>query len=210
MAESKTYYYARVSSTSQNLDRQIEAFRKDGANERDIITEKQSGKDFSRPEYQAMKYHMLRDGDTLVVMSIDRLGRNKEGIKEELAYYKEHHVRVRILDLPTTNIKVPEGQEWIIDMVDNILIEVMASMAEQERITIRKRQAEGIAEAKKRGVYRGGHIKKIDENKLNDLYSQYMSREITKCEMAKQLGVTRKTMDRILERRGFVSKTRCK
>ena len=122
--DKRTYYYARVSSKSQNLARQIEAFKKDGANDHDIITEQQSGKNMDRPEYQAMKTHMLRPGDTLVVMSLDRLGRNKEAIKEELRYYKEHHIRVRILDLPTTNINVPQNQEWVIDVVNNILIEV--------------------------------------------------------------------------------------
>lgn len=133
--DKRTYYYARVSSKSQNLARQIEAFKKDGANDHDIITEQQSGKNMDRPEYQAMKTHMLRPGDTLVVMSLDRLGRNKEAIKEELRYYKEHHIRVRILDLPTTNINVPQNQEWVIDVVNNILIEVLSAMAEQERLT---------------------------------------------------------------------------
>ena len=145
----KTYYYARVSSDGQNLSRQVEAFKADGADDdRYIIKEKQTGRDFERPAYQAMKTQMLREGDTLVVTSLDRLGRNKSGIKEELEYYKKHDIRVRILDLPTSNVSVGEGQEWILDMVNNVIIEVLASIAEQERITIRKRQAEGIAIAK--------------------------------------------------------------
>ena len=145
----KTYYYARVSSDGQNLSRQLEAFKADGADDdRYIIKEKQTGRDFERPAYQAMKTQMLREGDTLVVTSLDRLGRNKSGIKEELEYYKKHDIRVRILDLPTSNVSVGEGQEWILDMVNNVIIEVLASIAEQERITIRKRQAEGIAIAK--------------------------------------------------------------
>ncbi|WP_026510559.1 recombinase family protein [Butyrivibrio sp. LC3010] len=199
----KTYYYARVSTTSQNLSRQIEAFKKDGADEHDIITEKKSGKDLDRPEYQAMKNHMLRDGDTLVVMSLDRLGRNKKDIKEELEYYKSHNIRVRILDIPTTNFKPVEGQEWILDMVNNILVEVLASQAEQERITIRKRQAEGIAIAKAAGKYKGGQQKQIDEEKLKELYNEYMSRKISKSKMAEELGVSRPTMDKILDRRNL-------
>ena len=98
---------------------------------------------------------MLQPSDTLVVMSLDRLERNKEAIKEELHYYKEHHIRVRIPDLPTTNINVLQNQEWVIDVVNKILIEVLSAMAEQERLTIRKRQMEGIAIAKKAGKYKG-------------------------------------------------------
>ena len=154
-----------------------------------------------RPEYQALKNHMLRPGDTLVVMSLDRLGRNKKAIKDELEYFKNHDIRVRILDIPTSNFHPEPGQEWIIDMVNNILIEVLASQAEQERLTIRKRQAEGIAIAKAEGKYKGGQQKEIDEEKLNLLYKQYMSRKISKSKMASELGVRRATMDKILERR---------
>lgn len=191
----KTYYYARVSSTSQNLARQIEAFKKDGADERDIITEKQSGKSMDRPAYKSLKEVILRPGDTLVVMSLDRLGRNKEAVKNELKFFKDNHIRVRILDLPTTNVKVEAGQEWIIDMVNNILIEVLASMAEQERITIRKRQAEGIAIAKAAGKYKGRQPKALDPDKFKDLYTQYMSRKITKTKMAELLDISRPTLD---------------
>ena len=201
--DKRTYYYARVSSKSQNLARQIEAFKKDGANDHDIITEQQSGKNMDRPEYQAMKTHMLRPGDTLVVMSLDRLGRNKEAIKEELRYYTEHHIRVRILDLPTTNINVPQNQEWVIDVVNNILIEVLSAMAEQERLTIRKRQAEGIAIAKKAGKYKGKPPLKIDEDKLRKLFDDYKVRKITKVKMAKELGISRPTLNRVLDRYGL-------
>ena len=201
----KTFYYARVSSTSQNLSRQIEAFRKDGADERDIITEKKSGKNVAdRPEYLAMRDHMLREGDTLVIMSLDRLGRNKSEIKQELQFYKDHHIRVRILDLPTSNAKVESGQEWIIDMVNNLLIEVLSSMAEQERLTIRKRQQEGIEIAKAAGKFKGGKPWPYDEEKFEKLYKQYMDREISKTEMAKQLGVSRPRINRILQRKGLL------
>ncbi len=200
---SKTFYYARVSSASQNLSRQIEAFKADGADERDIITEKRSGKDMDRPEYQALKKHMLRSGDTLVVMSLDRLGRSKKAIKDELEYFKNHDIRVRILDIPTSNFKPEPGQEWILDMVNNILVEVLASQAEQERLTIRKRQAEGIAIAKAEGKYKGGKQKEIDEDKLSALYEEYRNHKISKTGIAKELGVSRPTLDKILDRRGL-------
>lgn len=197
----KTYYYARVSSASQNLARQIEAFHKDGADDHDIITEKHSGKTMDRPEYQAMKEHMLRPGDTLVVMSLDRLGRDKQAIKDELDYYQKHNIRVRILDLPTSNFKPGQGQEWILDMVNNIIIEVLSSQAEQERLTLRKRQAEGIAIAKSEGKYKGRTPCKIDEQLFSSLYSDYLKRRITKTEMAKQLEISRPTLDRMLKKR---------
>lgn len=192
----KTCYYARISSASQDLSSQIEAFRKDGADDHNIITEKKSGKNANYSEYQAMKERMLRPGDTLVVASLSCLGQNKHAVKDELEYYKKHDIRVRILDLPTSNFKPAPGQEWILDMVNNIIIEVLASQVEQERLTIRKRQAEGIAIAKAKGKYKGRQPMMLDRKKFEDLYQQYMNRKITKTEMAKQLGISRPTLDR--------------
>lgn len=140
---SNRYFYGRVSSKDQNLARQLESARQykdiDG-----VFTDKQSGKNFDRGGYLEMK-GVLQKGDEVVVHSLDRLGRNKDMIKEELAWFKEHGIVVRILDVPTTLIEYPVGQEWVMDMVNNILIEVLGSFAEQERENIRKRQAEGIA-----------------------------------------------------------------
>ena len=155
MADSKTFYYARVSSREQNLDRQIAAFVAVGASERDIIIDKASGKDLNRDGYNALKTTMLRRGDTLVIKSLDRLSRNKMDIKNELAYFRRNGIRLKVLDIPTTMIDFPEGQEWVMDMVNNILIEVLASIAQQERETIRTRQAEGIAAAKAKGKHLG-------------------------------------------------------
>lgn len=151
----KLYGYARVSTQEQNLDRQINALLEKGVEERDIVTDKASGKSLEREGYQLLKNHMLRDGDTLVIKSLDRLSRNKSHIKQELEYFQKHHIRVMVLDLPTTLVDLPEGQEWIFEMINNILIEVLASIAEQERLTIRQRQAEGIAAAKEKGKHLG-------------------------------------------------------
>lgn len=148
----KTYGYARVSTKEQNLDRQLIALSEQGIDERDIIVDKESGKDFDRQGYQSLKSTMLRPGDTLVVKSLDRLSRNKHDIKNELEYFKERHIRLKVLDLPTTLMELPEDQAWVFDMVNNILIEVLGTIAEQERTTIKQRQAEGIAAAKSRGV----------------------------------------------------------
>lgn len=200
MPTPKTFYYARINYISQNLAQQIEAFKADGADDRDIITEKESGKTMNREAYQMLRNHLLCEGDTIVVMSLDRLGRNKEQIIEELNYFKEHHIRVRVLDIPTTSYAPSDGQEWIIDMINNILIEVLASQAEHERNTIRKRQAEGIAIAKAEGKYRGGKLKEIDEDMFQFLYAKYKKREINKKDMAAKLGVSRPTLDRIFKR----------
>lgn len=143
------YGYARVSSTEQNLDRQVLALQ-EYVKPENIVMDRQSGKNLNRPGYNALKgIFGLRPGDVLYIVSLDRLSRNKEDIKNEIAWFKAHKVRLMILDLPSSMVQVPENQEWIIDMIQNILIEVLASMAEQERLMIRKRQREGIETARK-------------------------------------------------------------
>ena len=144
------YGYARVSSTEQNLDRQILALQK-YVKQENIVVDKQSGKNLDRPGYNALKGMFgLRPGDVLYIVSLDRLSRSKADIKSELDWFKENKIRLMILDLPSSLIQVPDEQEWIIDMIQNILIEVLASMAEQERLMIRKRQREGLEAAKKK------------------------------------------------------------
>lgn len=135
------YHYRRVSSKDQNLDRQTEALNRYKFADM-VFTDKQSGKDFSRQDYQNMK-SVVVEGDEIIVEELDRLGRNKEEIKSELEWFKNHGVIVRILDVPTTLIDF-QGQDWIKDMVNNVIIEVLGSVAEQERIKILKRQREGI------------------------------------------------------------------
>lgn len=142
----KTVGYARVSSREQNLDRQLVAL-KQYVPEDMIVTDKASGKNLDRPGYQSLKIGIgkLVKGDTLIIKSLDRLSRSKEDAKKELQYFSSIGVRVKILDLPTTMAEIPEGQEWVLDMINNILIEVLSSIAENERLTIRSRQAEGLA-----------------------------------------------------------------
>lgn len=138
--------YARVSSREQNLDRQLVALQQ-YVPEDMIVTDKASGKDFNRPGYQSLKIGIgkLVKGDTLYIKSLDRFSRNKEEAKRELQYFSDLGVRVKILDIPSTMTEISEGQEWILDMINNILIEVLTSIAENERLTIRSRQAEGLA-----------------------------------------------------------------
>ena len=151
MSDTRTYYYARVSSRDQNLARQLEAFRVLGADERSIITDQESGKDLNRPGYMALKNAILRPGDTLVITSLDRLSRRKADIETELRWFREQRIHLKILDLPTTMTDFPTGQEWVADMVNNIIIEVLGTMAEQERLRTRQRQTEGYAAARAAG-----------------------------------------------------------
>lgn len=193
----KVYGYARVSTREQNLDRQIAALRQYVTDERDIITDKESGKDFDRTGYQYLRERLIRPGDTLIVKSLDRLGRNKEQVKEELQHYRADGVRVKILDLPTTMIELPEGQDWIVEMVNNILIEVLASIAEQERLTIRQRQAEGIAEAKKQGRQLGRKKTDRPEN-WDEVTELWKNGSITAVQAMDRLGLRKSTFYRMI------------
>lgn len=150
--ENRVYGYARVSSKEQNADRQVQALIEYGVDEHNIIVDKKSGRDMKREGYASLKNFMLRSGDTLVVKELDRLSRSKADIRKELEYFKEHHIRVKILDIPTTLAEFSAEQEWVMDMINTILIEVLSSMAEAERLKIRQRQREGIDSAKQRGV----------------------------------------------------------
>ena len=189
--ETRTYYYARVSSKEQNLDRQIEAFKALGADERDIITDKESGKDLNRTGYTALKNAMLRKGDTLIVKSLDRLSRNKTDIKNELQFFKDNGIRLKVIDLPTTMMDLPQGQEWVFEMVNNILIEVLGTIAEQERKTIKARQAEGIAAAKKHGKKLGRPALTYPDN-WKKVYADWKDGKIT-AKVAMELTDTKRT-----------------
>ena len=193
----KTYAYARVSTREQNLDRQLKALTDYGVGERDIVTDKASGKNLDRPGYQMLKHQMLRDGDTLVVMSLDRLSRNKVHIKNELEYYKQHHIRVKVLDMPTTLIELPEEQDWIFDMINNILIEVLASIAEQERVRTHQRQAQGIAAAKEKGKHLGRPQAQYPDN-WTEVYNRWQSGEITAVAAMKELGLKKSTFYKLV------------
>lgn len=188
----KVYGYARVSTRDQNLDRQLKALADFGVEERDIVTDKESDKSLEREGYQMLKNHLLREGDTLVVMSLDRLSRNKSHIKTELEYFKEHHIRVKILDIPTTLIELPEEQNWIFDMINNILIEVLASIAEQERVRTLQRQAQGIAAAKEKGKHLGRPRASYPEN-WHEVYLEWTYGKITAKAAMNMLSLKRST-----------------
>ena len=175
---SRTFYYARVSTSEQNLNRQLDSFKSLGADERDIITDKQSGKNLDRNGYNALKNTLLRPFDTLVIKSLDRLSRSKMDIKNELQYFKDNNIRLKVIDLPTTMLDLPSEQSWVMDMVNNILIEVLSSIAEQEYHTIHERQRAGINAAKSRGVHLGRPPLKKPEN-WDIIIAEYKAANIT-------------------------------
>ncbi len=180
--------YIRVSSKDQNPQRQIEALKEYEKELKDenIFMDKQPGKDFNRDNYLELK-KLLREGDTLIVKELDRFGRNKEMIKDELSWMNEKGVRTKILDIPTTLMELPEENTWVIKMVNNILIEVLGSIAEEERVKIRQRQKEGIAIAKKEGKYKGRKPSELPKN-FPSLYNRWKEGSITAVEFTKLLG----------------------
>ena len=192
----KTFYYARVSTREQNLDRQLEAFRALGADDREIITDKESGTNLDRPGYQALKSAMLRSGDTLVVKSLDRLSRSKADIHSELQWFKQNNIHLKVIDLPTTMMDLPPGQEWVFEMVNNILIEVLGTIAEQERLTIHQRQREGIEIAKAQGKYTGRKPIPTDWTRFGQLYGEWRAKHITGRDFMRRMNMSANTFYR--------------
>ncbi|PVE70262.1 recombinase family protein [Priestia megaterium] len=183
--------YIRVSTNEQNLDRQLEAIKPYLTDEKYLYSDKASGKDMERDGFQNM-LKAMREGDTLYIKSIDRLGRNKAQIKKYLEQFKKEGIRIKIIDLPTTMQEVPEGQEWVIDMINNIIIEVYTSMAEQERATILQRQREGIAVAKAKGKHLGRPIIAFPKE-WDRLYKEWKSGTITAVAFMKEIGMKKAT-----------------
>lgn len=191
---SRIFGYVRVSTKEQHPERQIDELKK-YVSEDNIFVDKASGKDFNRPKYQAIR-QLLTKGDTLYVKSLDRLGRNKDGIKEELKYFKDKGVQVKILNIPTTTQDLSQYddsmQASIFEMVNNILIEVLGTIADQERKTIKERQKEGIASAKARGKHLGRPSATYPDN-WKDVYKQWQDSKITAKTAMELTGLKRTT-----------------
>lgn len=192
------YAYLRVSTKEQNLERQLIAVKEYRASmlDENIYSDKQTGKNFNRPAYEALK-KKLRPGDELIIKELDRLGRNKKMIKEELEWFRKNKIIVRILNLPTTLIDF-QGQEWIFDMVNNILVEVMTSIAEEEVTKRESRQKEGIAampivDGKRTSMITGrpmGNPGK-DLKEFPKFFEKTKKGELSVSESCRQLGISR-------------------
>jgi DNA invertase Pin-like site-specific DNA recombinase len=156
------YGYVRVSSDSQNTDRQLDAMSKLGIPPERIYTDKQSGKDFDRPRYKAL-LETLIPGDLLYVLSIDRLGRNYDEIQNQWRILtKERGVDVAVIDMPLLDTR--NGKDLMGTFIADLVLQILSFVAHSERDSIRARQTAGIASAKARGVHFGRPIKKPPEN----------------------------------------------
>lgn len=203
------YGYGRVSTKDQNEERQIQAINGycSWIKPENIFIDKITGKTYDRPQYNAMKqlivnvknaYSNSENPPTIevIIEELDRLGRTKAGILEELRWFADNHIRVRILEIPTTLMDIDTSNDWVLDMVNKIIIEVYASLAEQEMEKRTKRQMEGIAIAKANGVYKGRTPIKVNENEFETVYKKWKAGEITAKAAMTELGLKSNTFYR--------------
>ena len=185
-SNTKTFAYCKVSSTDQNEDRQVEAMLELGINERDIFIDKCSGKNFDRPQYQALKLQ-LREGDVLVIKSIDRLGRNYKQICEEWReIVRDIKANIKVVDMPILDTTRTDG--LIGEVISDIVLQLLGYVAEQERAFIKQRQAEGIKLAKEKGNRLGKPPIQYPDN-WQDVYTIWQSGTITTRETMKRLNL---------------------
>ena len=188
-----TYGYVRVSTKDQNEDRQVIAMREFGVQNDRIIMDKQSGKDFDRPGYRRL-VRKLKAGDTLVIKSIDRLGRNYDEILEQWRLLtKEKQVAIVVLDMPLLDTR--QGRDLTGVLIADIVLQLLSYVAQTEREFNRQRQAEGIAEAKERGVRFGPDRLPMPEE-FEVLAQQWWNGEVSGEHAAKSLGLSRRTFCR--------------
>lgn len=186
----RTYGYVRVSTRSQKEDRQLYAMREFGVPAEHIVVEKQSGKDFARPLYLRL-VRSLRSGDVLVVKSIDRLGRNYNEILEQWgAITKKQKAAIVVLDMPLLDTR--QGRDLTGTLISDIVLQLLSYVAQTERENIRLRQAEGIAEAKARGV-RFGRSRIETPEGFEELARQWQAGGISSRRAAERLGISNST-----------------
>lgn len=196
----RVYGYSRVSSAEQHLDRQIEALTAYGVEDRHIITDKMSGKNFDRPGYQTLKTQLLRSGDVLVVKELDRLGRDYEQIKAEWSDLRQMGVDIVVLDMPVLSTADKSDLEKV--LIANIVFELLAYLAEKERIKIKTRQSEGIAVAKAKGV-KMGRPKATAPQGFAEEVRKWKSGKQTATETMKVLGLKKTTFYKLVKEVGI-------
>lgn len=184
------YGYVRVSTRDQNEDRQMIALREVGVSSRNIYMDKQSGKDFERPQYKKLLRKLKKD-DLLYIKSIDRLGRNYEEILQQWhTITKEKGVDIVVMDMPLLDTR--RGKDLMGTFLSDIVLQLLSFVAENERTNIRQRQAEGIAAAKAKGVRFGRPPKPLPEN-FCDVYQCWKNKKITGIAAAKECGMALST-----------------
>lgn len=186
----KVYGYVRVSTREQNEDRQLIAMRKFGIEESNMVTDKQSGKDFDRPGYKDL-IRKLEPEDTLVIKSIDRLGRNYDEILEQWRILtKEKRVSIVVLDMPLLDTRTDHDLTGT--LISDIVLQLLSYVAQTEREYIKQRQREGIEAAKLKGIHLGRKAMRKPDN-YEDMKSAWMKGEISGREAARILGVSHTT-----------------
>ena len=186
MSYQNCYGYIRVSTREQNEDRQLIALREIGVPEKNIYLDKQSGKDFNRPQYRKMLRKLKKD-DLLYIKSIDRLGRNYEEILQQWRVLtKEKGIDIVVLDMPLLDTR--RGKDLMGTFLSDIVLQVLSFVAENERSNIRQRQAEGIAAAKAKGVKFGRPPKPLPKN-FPICYQRWKQGEISGTAAAKECGM---------------------
>ena len=191
MEENKVYGYVRVSTKEQNEDRQLIALLEYGVRRENILIDKQSGKDFNRPKYLQM-LKKLKPGDTLIIKSIDRLGRNYEEIMDQWRVItKDMKVFIAVLDMPLLDTRQKERDLTGVFIAD-LVLQILSYVAQTEREFNRQRQAEGIAVARAKGI-RFGRPPMPRPETFKSLCEAWLNREISARFAAKQLGVSHPT-----------------
>lgn len=207
------YGYHRTSTKEQHLDRGIQEINKFCENSNlaleKIYTDQQTGKDFNRPRYQVLKEDILRTGDTLIVTELDRLGRNKQDTLKELQYYKDKQIRVMILEIPTTlqDLSALDNSmaQMIMETINNMLIELYATMAQAEIEKKEKRQQEGIAAKKARGEWEDyGRPKAQKPDNWNEVVASWKSGEITAVKAMELTGLKKTTFYKLAKEEAAV------
>jgi len=196
------YGYHRVSTKEQNLDRGVKGIE-DFCKQKNyplqkIFLDKMSGRVFDRPRYTVLKEDVLRTGDTLILYELDRLGRNKKDIIDELRYYEDHDIRVMFLDIPTSTIDLSEESnsmnKLITDTINKVVIEIYAMQAETELQRKEKRQREGIEAKKARGDWDDyGRHRVMSAEEFAKQYKKVEQGKIGSLELMRQLKMKKST-----------------
>ena len=180
------YGYVRVSTKEQNEDRQLIALHDVGVLQKNIYMDKQSGKDFNRPQYKKL-LKKIKPGDLLYIKSIDRLGRNYEEIQNQWRIItKEKSADIYVIDMPLLDTR--RGKDLLGTFISDLVLQLLSFVAENERTNIKQRQAEGIAAAKAKGIRFGRPPKSLPDN-FHEAYQRWKQGEITGTAAAKECGM---------------------
>lgn len=189
------YGYVRVSCADQNEERQLIELRERGIKDEYIFIDKQSGKNFNRPEYLKM-VSAMQEGDTLYVLSIDRLGRNYEEIQKQWRFLtKEKGIDICVIDMPLLDTR--NGKDLMGTFIADLVLQILSFVAQSERDNIRKRQAQGIAAAKAKGIQFGRPVKKAPEN-FEQLIGKWEKKELDLSDILKECNMSEATFYRRL------------